>query len=333
MDLYYDFFSLFENYTYETHYEFDYNDAYEMKLASTFTSAVCQILIFCISMPGNVFLLCVLLKEQAWKTTSDILLLQLLISDLCLTVSLPFWAYSFLHSWIFGDWMCRITLGASFLGLKSYVLILTAMTLHSYVVVAHYPCVSAQAPQKLYVLVTSISIWLVCAAVSISVSMNAMVIYEFGGEMCLNAALTLTKLSHYRQIGIFFLIPAIIITFCCVHMCITIKKCTTNRRQHSLGLIWGMVVVFFLCLVPYNIILFIKSLVLADVLEFTTELSQATNTFVLFIGSVLPVVHCCLNPLLHIFGAQRFRRHLAVPCKTSLRGDGSHNLTMEVHPL
>ncbi|XP_049895663.1 C-C chemokine receptor type 8-like, partial [Epinephelus moara] len=97
--------------------------------------AVCCCLIVCISIPANSLLLWGLLRERAWKTASDILLLQLTISDLFFTVSLPFEAYQLLHGWIIGLVACKVLRGVFFLGLNSYVLILTAMTRYNYVTV------------------------------------------------------------------------------------------------------------------------------------------------------------------------------------------------------
>ncbi len=79
-------------------------------------------------------------------------------------------------------------------------------------------------------------------------------------------------------------------------------------------------------MVPFNIILFRDFLLLLSILGETLE--WTTAMFHAHIVYMLPNFHCCLNPLLHIFGAQRFRRHLTVPCNTSSQGgDEGQNLT------
>lgn len=302
--------ALDSDYNYSAKYTYDDSEiSSEMKSAFRLFYVVCHTLIFCISMPGNGFLLWVLLRERAWKTTSDILLLQLIISDLCLTVTLPVWACYLHQEWFFEDWALGLLRGAYFLGLNSYVLILTAMTLYRYVAVVHPSRLSAQAPKKC-VLVASIVIWLVGAAASIKVSVS-FITRPF--DICIH-------------IGLFFLIPFIIITYCYVLMCITIKQCRISRHHQTSRLILGMIVVFFLCMVPSNIILFIESLLHFNVLEETFEWTKAM--FFAALAYMLLNVHCCLNPLLHIFGAQRFRKHLPVPCNTSSqRRDEGQNLT------
>ncbi len=284
--------------------------SFDVKSAFRLFYVVCYTLIFCISVPGNGFLLWVLLRERAWKTTSDILLLQVIISDLCLAVTLSVFACCLHQDWFFEDWVSGLIRGAYFLGVNSYVLILTAMTLYRYVAVVHPSCLSAQTLQKFSVLAASIVIWLVSAAASIKVSVS----------------FTTQPFDICMLFGLFFLIPFIIITFCYVHMCTTIKQCRIDRHHQASRLILGMIVVFYLCMVPFNIMLFRDSLLLISILGETLE--WTTAVFYAHIIYMLPNLHCCLNPLLHIFGAQRFRRHLLVPCNTSSQGgDEGQNLT------
>ena len=297
------------NYIYDYEPDLDFEDEYRVveSFCHLFQS-VCLILILCISVPGNSFLLWVLLRERAWKTIPGIWHLQLTTSDLCLTLTLPFQAYRILHDLMFEDWIWRVFIGSFNLGLNSYVLILTAMTLSHYVAVVQASCLSAQAQQKCCLLISSIVIWLVCVAASIM--------------MIVPLPFTMNNVLIIMFIGLFFLVPFIIMTFCCLHMLIMIKLCGTNRHHHALKLSLGMIVVFFVSLVPYNIICFIEYLMVIDVLEYTKKMYYARC-----IIYTLPYFHCFLNPLLHVvFGAQRFRSHLPVPCNTSSqRGDASHN--------
>ncbi|XP_076600298.1 C-X-C chemokine receptor type 2-like isoform X1 [Chaetodon auriga] len=316
----------FEDYLY-----YDNELTWEVKSEPDLYRVVCYVLIFCISMPGNIFLLWTLLRERAWKSTSDILLLQLTVSDLCLSVTLPLWACDHLYGWMFGDWACGALVGASSIGLNSYALILAAMALYHYVAVAHASRLSAQSPQKFCVLMASSVIWLVCVAEGIRVFMNSEAVEAYGHITCLHAPQSLAVLLFdiCMQIGLCCLVPSIIITFCCVHTWITLKQRRMNRHHQASRLMLGMIVVFFLCFVPYNIIVFTESLAVIYALEYAAFWRQAMYYAEVIIYT-LPYFHCCLNPLLHIFGAQRFRRHLPVPCSTSSqRRDGCHNLSSE----
>lgn len=173
---------------------------YDIKISELYYPAAVNSLIFCISLPANSFLLWVLWTERAWKITSDILLLQLTVSNLCLTVTLPFAACNALHTWVFGEWACGVGTGICFLGLFTAVVILTAMSLHSYVTVVQPWCLFAQALRKYGVLIGSIVMWLVCAALSIKLSVSGRVIEFADMKVCVNLVESLTmKLTESAQ--------------------------------------------------------------------------------------------------------------------------------------
>ncbi|KAM6919234.1 atypical chemokine receptor 2-like [Xenentodon cancila] len=68
-------------------------------------------------------------------------------------------------------------------------------------------------------------------------------------------------------------------------------------------------------------------LVLVGVIEHTRDWSDGAH-YADYIIFTLAHFYCCLNPLAHIFGAQRFRRHLPVLRFCSVQsGDGNNNAT------
>ncbi|XP_042352917.1 chemokine XC receptor 1-like [Plectropomus leopardus] len=323
--------------------DIDYNDSFYYQYMDDYENAVvfsetrstihlfypvCWILILCIGIPGNCFLLWVLLRERAWRTASDILLLQLPISNLCFTVRLPFEAYlSLHHGGSVGNWGCVVMTVAFFLGLNSCVLILTTMTLYRYAAVVHGSYLSAQSPKKSSV-VMSCMIWLGCAAINIRTIVSRMVREDrFGDFFCLHAPPSHSMLLYYDivQIVSFFIIPFIVISCCYIHMWIT--QCRTNRQHQSSGLISGMIVIIFICLAPYNIRKFTVVLMMFGVLKIADEWREELHHAELIVFTLL-FLHCCLNPLFYIFGAQRFRKHLRMPYNTSSqRGDRGQNLS------
>ncbi|KAL3988658.1 septin 4 [Sarotherodon galilaeus] len=286
---------------------------YDIKISELHYPAAVNSLIFLISLPANSFLLWVLWTERAWKITSDILLLQLTVSNLCFTVTLPFAACNALHRWVFGEWACGVGTGIYFLGLFTTVVILTAMFLHYYVTVVQPWCLSAQALGKYGVLIGSIVMWLVCAAASIKLAVSGRVIEIADLKVCVNLVESLTmKLTEiYTQIFLFFLIPVLITSFCYVHMWIMAKQGRINSQQQPSKLILGVTVSTFLCLAPYSIHMFIQTLLLLDFYEYTHELIYAW-----FVIHPITHIYCCFIPLVHLIGVQRFRRYLPMPCNT-----------------
>lgn len=296
-----------------------YLDTEESQFFRVF-STICYSVIFCLSLPGNTFLLWVLLRKRELRTTADFLLLQLTASDLCFTLTLPFWAYYHLHGWLFGDWACKIISGAFFLGLFSYMAFLTAMTVDRYVAVVHALSVSAQGRRRSYALWASIGIWLLCAAISLIEAVNSEARDDgFDGVDCVQVQLPLAMqlFGYYLQIGLFFLLPFIIITFCYLCMWVTISQCRLRGRNQAVRLILGIVVGFFICWAPYNIILFLESLMMLGVQSLSTATWSEAMHYGYYISHSLAYCHCCLNPLFHVFGGDRFKKHLPLPYITS----------------
>ncbi|XP_030606872.1 C-C chemokine receptor type 8-like [Archocentrus centrarchus] len=297
-------------------------DKTALHYAAAFTT-----LTFCISLSGNSFLLWVLRMERPWKTTSDLLLLQLTISNLCFTLTLPFAACNELHEWIFGEWTCGVGIGIYYLGLFTSVVILTAMPLYYYVTVIQASCLSVWVSRQYSVRVASVVMWLVCAAASIKLSVSSKVV-EFGSsKVCVTLveSKTMELFDMYMEICLFFLIPFLIITFCYVHIWIMVKQGRINSHQQPSKLILWITVGTFLCLAPYNVHIFIQSLLILDVRMHTHEVIYALH-YTWFIINPMTHTFCCLSPLVHIIGAQRFRRHLPMPCnKLSLCRDESDN--------
>ncbi|CAI5640823.1 unnamed protein product [Oreochromis niloticus] len=286
---------------------------YDIKISELHYPAAVNSLVFCISLPANSFLLWVLWTERAWKITSDILLLQLTVSNLCFTVTLPFAACNALHGWVFGEWACGVAPGIYYLGQFTAVVIITAMFLHYYVTVVQPWCLSAQALGKYGVLIGSIVMWLVCAAASIKLAVSGRVIEFADLKVCVNLveSLTMKLIDLYTQIFLFFLIPVLITSFCYVHMWIMAKQGKINSQQLPSKLILGVTVSTFLCLAPYSIHMFIQSLLLLDFYEYTHELIYAW-----FVIHPITHIYCCFIPLVHLIGVQRFRRYLPMPCST-----------------
>lgn len=266
--------------------------------------AAAIIIFFCISLSGNSFLMWVIRKEQAWKITPDILLLQLTISNLCITVTLPFEACNLLRSWIFGEWVCGFMTAVYYLGLYASILILTVMSLHYYFSFVQVSRLCAQVSRKCGVLITSILVWLVCAAASIKQFMYTEVIFEV--QLCL---FEWTQARVYTEFCLFFLIPFLITTFCHVHMWIMMKQGKINRQQLPSKVILGITFGTFLCLTPLHVCDSVMSFIIWGFVKHAHAVMEALHLswFILY---PLSQFCCCLSPLFHIIGAQSFRRYL-----------------------
>ncbi|KAM9322923.1 C-C chemokine receptor type 8-like [Pholidichthys leucotaenia] len=277
--------------------------------------ALCFSLIFFISSASNSFLLWVLLKERAWKTTPDILLLQLTVSNLCYTVTLPFHSFIYFHYWIFGEWACGLLRGMTLLGRYSYMMILTAMIFHQYVAPFRVSCLSA----KTCGLVVSIVIWVVCAVASIAQSVTSTVEHYSDLIICEYSSGTVSEfiIGLFTEMTLSFFIPFIIITFCYIHTRMSGNYNRTNNHRQPSKLIPRIAAGTFLFLAPDVIVSFVTCLVVFDVFFNHLWIDYFFSATYIIIPPTS--FYCCLSPLVHILGAQRFRHHLALPCGISSR--------------
>ncbi|XP_067109036.1 CX3C chemokine receptor 1, partial [Osmerus mordax] len=261
-------------------------------------STVCYSLIFCLSLPGNCFLLYHLLQTRGQRTASDFLLLNLTTSDLIFTLTLPFFAVYHLHGWLFGEWACRLASGAFFLGLYSYMSFLTALSVDRYVAIVLAVSTSIQARRRFCVRLTTAVLWVFCVAACLLEVVYSETSVGFDGEIRCDSTMqgNMEVFGNFLQIFIFFLLPFLVITFSYVRICATVSHSGLRGRNKSMKLIWGIVVGFFVCWAPYNVVLFLRSLrLLGDLPNMDEALSVAY-----YICHTLAYSHCCLNPLLHV---------------------------------
>ncbi|XP_062409519.1 chemokine XC receptor 1 [Sardina pilchardus] len=268
-------------------------------------SAVCYSLIFCVSLTGNSFLLWTLLRQEDLRQTSSLLLLHLTVSDLFFTMPLPIWAAYHIHGWVMGEVACRLLSGVLFLGFYSYMAFLTAMTVHRYRAVVHAVTASSFKPN---VHLLSGGLWVFCLAFSVPEMVFSGT--EDGGDFVDCSQTYESHMAGYLvydiQVTIFFLLPFIVITFCYSRMWFRIRKCRMKKKNQAVRLIFIIVVGFFVCWAPYNVILFLYSLTLHDVIPAKLTKSAAFD-YAYSVSHTLAYSHCCLSPLIHILGAGKFR--------------------------
>ncbi|XP_064176117.1 C-C chemokine receptor type 5-like [Anguilla rostrata] len=100
-------------------------------------TAASFVAIFCMGVSGNVLLLYVLLRHEDLRQVTSLLVLNMAASDLLLATTLPFWSTYHLSHWVFGPALCRVLVGAYFVGLYCGLMFLTALTVDRYVTVVH----------------------------------------------------------------------------------------------------------------------------------------------------------------------------------------------------
>ncbi|KAI4878304.1 hypothetical protein NFI96_003283 [Prochilodus magdalenae] len=300
---------------------YSYNDSHLVQpveedmqqTAGLLTATFYSVIIF-ISLTGNSFLLWLLVKHKGFGSPANLLLLHLTISDLVFTVTLVPWAVYYVWGWLFGELTCRLFSGAIFLGFYSYMMFLTCMTLHRYIAVVHALRTAALDAHRgrFYTHLTCIVVWVVSAGCSLPEVFVSVTISTPDGVLCaatpreVKVELTVS----YVQILVFFLLPFLVIVFCYVQILVTIQRCQMRNRERTVWLILCIVVGFFICWTPYNITIFLQSLQLLKVEAMSTYAWEKGLAYAYYITQIMAFSHCCLNPLIQIFGGVQFRSHL-----------------------
>ncbi|KAK7163680.1 hypothetical protein R3I93_007666 [Phoxinus phoxinus] len=304
-------------------YYYDMNNSYvdydyplikleEDNFSLAIISAICYSLIICISLPGNSFLLWVVLKKVGLSSSADCLLLHLTASDLIFTFTLVPWTATHIWGWVFGKLACRLFSWCIFLGLYSYMMFLTIMTVHRYVAVVHPVFASSVGNSRLYTHVSSTVAWLISMGFSLPEMIFSETRERHDGVFCIPiySSMFIELFGYFTQIILFFLLPFLVIAFCYTRMGFSIHQSRIRSRNHALCIILSIAVGFFICWAPYNIFLFLVSLRSLGVAVFSKTVWENAWEYIYIITHILAYSHCCLNPLVHIFGGKKFRRYL-----------------------
>ncbi|XP_075047966.1 C-C chemokine receptor type 3-like [Mixophyes fleayi] len=271
--------------------------------------------VFTISLLGNSLILYLLLRFENIKTVTNLFIFNLVISDLLFTISLPFWGYYHNHQWIFGDGLCKVVSSVFYTGFYSCILFLTIMTVDRYMAVVH-AIYAARTRRLLYVYVASATIWIV----SLFSTIPKFVLYgtrndTFVGMLCEETGYGADRIRHWKEVGyyqqlvMFFLIPLFVILYCYTLIVVKLQHTKMHNKDKAMKLIFVIVLAFFLCWTPYNVVIFIKAKQMArDVLD---ENCSNSLDYAFYICRNLAYFHCCINPFFYTFVGTKFRKHLS----------------------
>ncbi|XP_062287935.1 C-X-C chemokine receptor type 1-like [Scomber scombrus] len=275
--------------------------------------SVFYIIIFLLAIPGNMIVGLVMCFNKQALPPSDLYLLHLVLADLLLALTLPFWATSITKGWVFGDAMCKIISIFQELSFYSSILFLTCISMDRYMVIVR----AMEARRANRQLVS----WGVCAAVwavggllsvpglfnSAFVSNNHMVCSEYYDPSTADEWRLFTRILRHT-LG--FVVPLTIMLPC---YGVTMKRLLHIRgglqRQRAMRVIVIVVVVFLLCWTPYHVALMADTFFRTKIVSYNCAERTAVDK-ALFATQTLALVHSCVNPVLYAFVGEKFRRRL-----------------------
>ncbi|XP_008258738.1 chemokine XC receptor 1 [Oryctolagus cuniculus] len=269
---------------------------------ATFATTILYCLVFLLSLVGNSLVLWVLVKFENLESLTNVFILNLCLSDLVFSCLLPVWVSTFYWGWVLGDFLCKLLSMAFSLSLYSSIFFLTVMTIHRYLSVVS-PLSSLRVHTLRCRVLATVAVW----AASLLSSVGDAIFHQVLSSDCAYSELWGFLASVYQH-NIFFLLSMAVILFCYVQILRTLFRSRSKRRHRTVRLIFAIVTAYFLSWAPYNIILFLETLLKTGVIR-SCEVSQHLGYAVLISRNVA-FSHCCFNPVLYVFVGVKFRRHL-----------------------
>ncbi|XP_026041439.1 free fatty acid receptor 3-like [Astatotilapia calliptera] len=222
------------------------------------------IISFLIGFPCNLLALYAFSTKICSKLRpTDILLLNLTISDLLFLVILPFKMHEAASGmkWDLPNFMCSITSFTFFSTIYTSSLLLMAVSVIRYIGVA-FPITYHLLQKPVYAIVISVAVWLIssahCSIIFIIqhhpslASNNSNACYEQFSEKQLKILLPV-------RLEIFFvlcLIPLLICVYCslrCISILYSLSGISQMQKQKAIGMASGTLAVFLICVLPFSL--------------------------------------------------------------------------------
>ncbi|XP_009074974.1 PREDICTED: chemokine XC receptor 1 [Acanthisitta chloris] len=295
-----------DNYSYEYSIESNICEMGDYFILYTHLTTVLYPLVFLLSLLGNTLVLWILFKYENLTSLTNIFIMNLCVSDLVFSCMLPFWVVDQSFGWIFGEFLCKAVNAIFSTGYYSGVFFLTLMTILRYLFVVN-PLSNLRSQTQCYGFLVSLIVWTVSILIVVPEVIHTTV--EEGleeGWKC-DTDWKWKKVDIYLR-NVLFLLSFGVIVFCYFKILIILLRARSRRKHRTVKLILIIVVAFFLCWAPYNILSFLITF------PSPTCQYQKDSHLAFYISRIIAFSHCCLNPVLYIFIGVKFKRHLAHIC-------------------
>ncbi|XP_007520813.1 C-X-C chemokine receptor type 2 [Erinaceus europaeus] len=274
---------------------------------------ITYVLVFVLSLLGNLLVILVILSSRASRSVTDIYLFNLAIADLLFALSLPIWATSKVKGWVFGTPLCKLVSLLKEVNFYSGILLLACISVDRYLAIVHATRTLTQ--KRHWVKFICLAIWALSLVLSLpTVFMREAYIPPYSSSpVCYEImGINTTKWRMVMRIvaQVFgFLLPLLVMLFCYGLTLRTLFEAHMGQKHRAMRVIFAVVLVFLLCWLPYNLVLVSDTLMRAHVIKETCtrriHIGRALGA-----TEVLGFLHSCLNPLIYAFIGQKFRHGL-----------------------
>ncbi|KAG7216826.1 hypothetical protein INR49_001480 [Caranx melampygus] len=263
------------------------------------------IISFLIGLPANLLALYAFsTKIHSKPLPTDILLLNLTVSDLLFLIILPLKMCEAASNmeWNLPYFLCSITSFTFFSTIYTSSLLLMVVSVVRYIAVAH-PITYHKLQKPVYAIVISAIIWLVsaghCSIVFVAQhhpslsSNNTTVCYEDFSDRQLRILLPV-RLEFFF---VLCLVPLLICVYCysrCIYILYSRPRISIVQKQKAIGMALGTLAVFLICVIPYNF---------SHVVGYSMGFSPKWRYYTL----LLSTFNTCIDPIIFYFSSSTFQ--------------------------
>lgn len=264
------------------------------------------IITFLIGLPANILAIYAFIRKLSKKPTpSDVLLLNLTLSDLLFLFFLPMKMYEAASGlqWHLSQTLCSIMSFVFFSTIYTSSLLLMAVSIDRYFGVA-FPLTYMKFRKLLYAITGSIFIWLFsgahCTIVFFVVHMgkeNSTAPKTTCYENFTDDQKSVVLPVRMEFFVVLCLVPLLVCVFCylnCIWILYHRPRITKEKKQRAIGMALGTLSVFLVCFLPYN---------LSHLVGFSTNTSPQWRYYTL----LLSTFNTCLDPIIFYFSSTLYR--------------------------
>ncbi|NXW56230.1 ACKR2 protein, partial [Eurystomus gularis] len=268
--------------------------------------------VFVAGLAGNVLLFIVLIMYiKKKKKMTEVYLLNLVVSDFFLLLTLPFWAL-YISQGVTWDILCPVFNAMYTVNFYSGIFFVSCMSLDMYLQIVHACSPHSSTTQRKSILILVV-VWVLSILLSIPDGLftstrqihnkTIMCAHDYGQNH-----LFWKVVFRVIQNVLGFLFPFLFMMFCYSRIACVLTMSQMPGSRRAVFLVFTLVCIFFVLWSPYNIVLILHSLQDVGVIR-SCESSRQLD-YAMQITESLSFVHCCLNPLLYAFVKKRFRFYL-----------------------
>nr|XP_020504524.2 relaxin-3 receptor 1-like [Labrus bergylta] len=269
---------------------------------------------------GNLLVFFLMKGRRGRKKRSSInlFILNLAVTDFQFVLTLPFWAVDTAldFSWPFGNAMCKIILSVTVMNMYASVFFLTAMSVTRYWSVAS--ALKDRTRRRVCPVRWVIAgLWVSATVATLPTAIFSTVKSVAGERLCLLGfpdGQSWLALYHLQKILVAFVFPMLIVTVCYLLLLRFVRLRSMNnnqvkRRSRVTRSVTIVVLSFFICWMPNHAITFWGVLVKFNVVNWD-KAYYMVHTYVHPVTVCLAHTNSCLNPVLYCLMRREFRKKM-----------------------